>query len=118
MTGHTLRDCPDPFGNCNGDEVVVHRVPNQWAVSCDCGQTVRAGTKAEAIAAWNHRTDHTADLMAALDGVIAAFPSYRTRNGKSVSIEACDGEKCWIIHDDVRSDAINARAAIAKALGK
>lgn len=54
----------------------------------------------------------------ALDGVIAAFPSYRTRNGKSVSIEASDGEKCWIIHDDVRNDAINARAALASFRSK
>lgn len=49
----------------------------------------------------------------ALDGVIAAFPSYRARNGKSVSLQADDGEKCWIIHDDVRNDAIQAKAALA-----
>lgn len=51
----TLKPCPDPFGVCNGDEVLMHRVPGQWAVSCDCGQQVRADTEAEAITAWNTR---------------------------------------------------------------
>lgn len=53
------------------------------------------------------------DLVKAAQGVIdRKFSTYRTRNGREVSIEADDGEKCWIVHSD---DMFELEAALAKA---
>lgn len=49
-------------------------------------------------------------LQVAAQGVIdRMFDTYRARNGRDVSIESYDGEKCWIVHSD---DIEELRAAL------
>lgn len=84
------------------------------AYLCECGYDAANQITCQEAARALEAADALAEAARqALEGVQCAFPSYRTRNGKSVSIQADDGEKCWIIHDDVRNDAINALAALA-----
>ncbi|UIJ43754.1 hypothetical protein LZK98_11695 [Sphingomonas cannabina] len=45
-----------------------------------------------------------------------ATDTYRARNGRQISIEADDGEKCWIVHSDDFEALCSAAAAIDPAL--
>jgi len=56
----------------------------------------------------------SAPLLRAAEEVLAmASSTYRARNGRIMSIEADDGEKCWIVH----SDAFDALCfAVAQAI--
>ena len=54
------------------------------------------------------------ELLEAARVIIAQMSdTYKARNGKQMSIEADDGEKCWIVHSD---DIVTLEAAIAKAV--
>ena len=126
MTGDTSLAALKPCPFCGESQAMLCDSPcgwndsgKAWAVSCrteDChGAIFSLGydlfeTQAEAIAAWNTRTAdqrcaeleaENARLREAGQAVIdTAFDHYTARNGRRMSIEGDDGEKCWIVPFD------------------
>lgn len=53
-----------------------------------------------------------AEMREAIDDVLGSMSStYKARNGRTMSIEADDGEKCWIVHSDQIEALRRAREA-------
>lgn len=97
-----LEPCPSGHSETTRDN---NNIYGAWWVKCKtCSWRAAGDTEAEAITAWNTRTAANADvdrLVEAAQTLIAQMSdTYKARNSKRMSIEADDGEKCYIVHSD------------------
>lgn len=99
-----LRELDEKLTDC-GNELFM-----PWMHGDDLYTTIRElREENEALRITEARTGGDALLRAARVLVDQASDTYRKGNGQIGSIEADDGEKCWIVHDD---DMLQLRAAV------